>query len=348
MKTILKVCVLALGVTGCAVRGPSPVVSAKGIEAPTGSGGTTEVFRQAFDEAYKNVNSPNSTLTAAHMVRVGAELQYQLCKDFFRSAGKDQQWLLFGKDFLAVAGTIATGVLGAASVASGNAANATAIAWTGLATAAGVSTINLYARNFLFSEENVGAVQKLTLDAVSAARSAALSEERLATYDFASGISALIDVQSQCEVQNILNLVRDSIGLARPYVVPDFNTAAGGMVLAKLSSLVNNGRPITSNQLQYLYWLLMLSPTDEERGKIYKELKSLFIPPTLANDTANPQFTALEYEIRKALGALPESVKDDIVKSVAAAKPQKGPYSLSSITLPAGSSSLGRIRVEVK
>lgn len=360
MKIMLKVCALALGVAGCGFEGPSPIVSASGMTAPAG-GGTTAIFRDAFDRSYRNWTDPTS---AAQMVRVGAELQYQLCRDFFRSSGKEQQWLLFGKDFLAVAGTLATGVLGAVSAASGGVGNATAIAWTGLGTAAGVSTINLYARNFLFSEDNVGAVQTLTLDAVSAARNAAISEDRLAKYDFATGISALIDVQAQCEVQNILTLVRKSLGIARPYAVPDFNTAAGSTVQARIGQLVNNGFAISPDQLQALYWLLMLSPTDAEKVALNNSLSSLYIRPTLADGSVNQLFTGMENEIRKALAGLQTSspsVVEQIVKNVQEArKPSTTPAAapgaasatrlrLPSLQMPAGSSSsaLGRIRVEV-
>ncbi len=358
MKIMLKACALALGVTGCGFEGPSPIVSASGMTAPAGAG-TTAIFRSAFDASYAN---PTDSQAAARMVKVGAELQYQLCRDFFRSAGKEQQWLLFGKDFLAVAGTLTTGILGAVSVASGGAGNATAIAWTGLGTAAGVSTINLYARNFLFSEDNVGAVQKLTLDAVSTARTAAFSEERLASYDFASGISALIDIQAQCEVQNILNLVRDAIGIARPYSVPDINTAAGSTVQARIGQLVNNGNAISSQQLQALYWLLMLSPTDAEKADLNRSLSTLVTPPTVGGAT-NQLFTGRESEIRKALAGLQTSspaVVAQIEKNVADARKAPVPVAAapvvaaaSRVRLPplqmpaAGPSSLGRIRVEV-
>jgi hypothetical protein len=365
MKTIVKGCVLALAVAGCGFEGPSPIVSASGMTAPAGAG-TTAIFRGAFDASYANSTDSQA---AARMVKVGAELSYQLCRDFFRSSGKEQQWLLFGKDFLAVAGTLTTGILGAVAVASGGAGNATAIAWTGLGTAAGVSTINLYARNFLFSEDNVGAVQTLTLDAVSAARSAAISDERLARYDFASGVSALIDVQAQCEVQNILTLVRKSLGLARPYAVSEIGAAAGSTVQARIGDLVNNRTAITTQQLQALYWLLMLSPTDAEKAELNKSLSSLFVAPTLTNGATNQSFTGMESEIRKALAVLQTNtpgVVDQIVKNVADARKagSSGPAAapgppgapgaaaasrlhLPPLQMPTGSSSLGPIRVEV-
>ena len=322
MKTMLKLCALSLSVVGCASQGPDQIVSARGREPLTG-GGTVEVFRQAFEASYKNATTPNAPpdpRLAAYMVRVGSELQYQLCKDFFRGAGKEQQWLLFGKDFLAVAGTIATGVLGAVSAASGGTGNATAIAWTGLGTAGGVSAINLYARNFLFSEENVGAVQKLTLDAVATARTAALSEERLTAYDFSSGISALIDVQAQCEVHNILNLVRESIGVARPYAVQDIETAADALVQSAISDLVNKGYPISYEQLRALYWLLMVPSNNDQKNELYNLLSALAVPPRLANNTVNQAFTGLEGRLKGILASLKASVSQQIRSEIEAAK----------------------------
>lgn len=352
MKIMLKIYALALGVTGCGFEGPSPIVSATGLPGQT-IGGSTELFRKAFDESYKSAltSTPDPKL-AANMVKIGAELQYQLCRDFFRGAGKEQQWLLFGKDFLAVAGTITTGVLGAVSVAAGGVGNATAIAWVGLGTAAGVSGINLYARNFLFSEDNVGAVSTLTLEALNAARQTALSEERMAAYDFSSAISTLIDIQSQCEVQNILNLVRKSLGVARPYAVPDFATAVGGVAVAKVSELVNGGFPVTSDQLRDLYWLLMLAPTENETIALRKKLSALKTPPT---GNSNDAFSGRTEDVKQALRGLPASLIDEFVKSVQKARepapsgaPAAAPLRLMPLPPLPKSSPLGRIRIDVK
>ena len=65
--------------------------------------------------------------------------------------------------------------------------------------------------NFLFSEDNVEAVQDLTLFVRSALRVTPLVLERRTAYTFTSAISTIMDVQSICEVQHILNLSRDAI-----------------------------------------------------------------------------------------------------------------------------------------
>jgi hypothetical protein len=117
---------------------------------------------------------------------------------------------------IGVVGTIATGVLGATH------ASPAATAWLGLGSAAALSTISIYARNFLFSEDNVQAVQNLTLTAMSAATDAALSPKRN-PYDFLTAVQAIMDVQSVCEVQNILSLVRQSLNAAQPTASPSFS-----------------------------------------------------------------------------------------------------------------------------
>lgn len=218
MKAGIVASMLMLVVTGCVTSGPGLIVSPTGTTA-TGSGGTVSAFAEAYRQSAATVvpapngaapDSSSAADKAYTMVKIGTELQYQLCADFFRTAGKEQQWLLFAKDALATIGTVTTGILGASG------GSASAIAWVGLSTGAGITGINLYARNFLFSEDNVQAVQDMTLKAVSAARTAAISEDLKGSYNFASAVSALMDVQAVCEVQNILVMVRKSISTAKP------------------------------------------------------------------------------------------------------------------------------------
>ena len=113
---------LSMTVAGCAVHGPNQVVTPTG-PVDSASSGTVAAFKSAYDKAVQS----DSASDAYQMVRVGSELEYQLCSSFFRSAGKEQQWLLFGKDALATIGTLTAGVLGAASASS------TSIAWVAIA-----------------------------------------------------------------------------------------------------------------------------------------------------------------------------------------------------------------------
>ncbi|MBN9091420.1 MAG: hypothetical protein J0J01_31260 [Reyranella sp.] len=361
MNPILRACALALGLSGCSLMGPSYLVNPNGLSR--GVAGGTDGTVYVFGRAFKDSRDDHLNITkAADMVKVGVELEYQLCADFFRTGGKDQQWLLFGKDFLAVAGTLTTGILGAVGAATGG-ANASAIAWTGLAAAGGVSFINLYARNFLFSEDNIQAVQDLTLKAVDAARREALSDARLATYSFATAITALTDVQSQCEVQNILVLVRKSLNLARPYSVPDIGTATTQSVQASLGGWINGGVPVTDAELQALYWLFRFrpEPTAQQKTEIYNQLGALFIPP-LKNNGENPEFFNKAYNLRSILGALPLATAQEIetriqaVVTASAGSRQGGPVPPSFVRqtfgpLPPAKNTVttfGRISVDIR
>jgi hypothetical protein len=137
----------------------------------------------------------------------GASLSYQLCSSFFKTAGTEQQWLLFSRDVIAVIGTLTTGILGATH------ASPAATAWVGIGSGAALSGISIYARNFLFSEDNVQAVQDLTLKAMAAQTAATLklAKEKGNDYSFFDSVRDIMNIQAVCEVQNILSLVRNSI-----------------------------------------------------------------------------------------------------------------------------------------
>ena len=187
MKSALLIGVAALSLAGCALRGPGSIVGPSG---PSQVGtGTIDLFANSYTAAATVASSGEDESVAAYrMVSIGSELQYQLCLDFFRTAGKEQQWLLFGKDFLGTAGTIAAGILGASG------GSGAAIAWVGLSAGAGVAGINIYERNFLFSENNVQAVQDLTLKAVSVVRQQVLAEDRRSAYTSIRALTALANV----------------------------------------------------------------------------------------------------------------------------------------------------------
>ena len=302
-----------MALSACAARGPDTIVSSSGPTAAVG-GGTVGLFADAYEKSLKA--APDSDL-AFKMVSAGTQLQYQLCYDFFKNAGKEQQWLLFSKDFLATAGTIIAGVLGA-SGGSGS-----AIAWVGLSAGAGVSAINIYERNFLFSEDNVKAVQDLAMKAVDAARQEVLSDSRRNSYDFASGVSALMDVQQVCEVQNILALVRKSISSADPVAkTKDFvNSFVPDYVKANLGQFLQNGPAVTDDQLTALYWLYAATKTAPDKKQIALLLRGLAVSPLNDDGTDNPTFGERATRVKGALAGLPASVKDQLeaaIKTLAA------------------------------
>lgn len=338
---------LALALSGCAAIGPRAVVSPQGATSSANTG-TIKIFSDRYGISQAKPFDPEE---AAKMVAVGTELEYQLCADFFRTAGQGQQWLLFGKDFLTLAGTITTGVLGVVSAASG-VPNATAIAWAGLSAASGVALLSTVQRSFLFSEDNVQAVQDLTLKAVSVARAQALSPERMASYTFASGVSALVDVQSQCEVQNILVLVRQSIGAANP--VPDIGAGVNTteIVKARIGGYLFSGTPISDQQLQALYWLFAYfpAPTEEQiKTKIYPPLSVLNVAPVDADGKLNSGFT-FRPQVTAALATLPPAVVAQIranIKELDVVGLGAGPSRFGQLS-STGGTNFGRIGVTIR
>lgn len=203
---------LVLGsLVACTANRPKIVVDENGPQYLNGSG-SFAVFQQHYQNLYELQIAANSDPTkirasAVTLVKEGTSLSYQLCASFFKSAGTEQQYLLFGRDLIGVAGTLATGILGATHASPG------AIGAVGIGSGAALSGIAIYARNFLFSEDNVQAVQNLTLGAMGAATTSALQRT---DYDFFTAVQAIMDVQSVCEVQSILSLVRQSINQAQP------------------------------------------------------------------------------------------------------------------------------------
>jgi hypothetical protein len=213
----------ALLLSSCTANQPKIVVDEAGLKNTTNSGSFAalnakyEALRKATSEGKATLDNNTPIAAAAYdLVKAGTSVAYQQCSTFFKTAGTEQQYLLFSRDVIGVVGTIATGVLGATH------ASPAATAWLGLGSAAALSTISIYARNFLFSEDNVQAVQNLTLTAMSAATDAALSPKRN-PYDFLTAVQAIMDVQSVCEVQNILSLVRQSLNAAQPTASPSFS-----------------------------------------------------------------------------------------------------------------------------
>jgi hypothetical protein len=112
---------------------------------------------------------------------------------------------------IGVLGTFATGVLAATH------SSPAATAGVGIGSGALLSGISAYSRNFLFSEDNVQAVQDLTLKAMTAQTTASLARAKAAAdYSFFDAVKDIMDIQAICEVQKILSLVRNSIGQAEP------------------------------------------------------------------------------------------------------------------------------------
>jgi len=228
---------------GCAAYAPKIVLDQNGVaNQRTSTSSSINVFNTQFQSLYERtlpisrsdslVESSVATKPASivdtnpkpsaeelrQLTRNGASLAYQFCSSFFKRAGTEQQYLLFSRDVIGVLGTLATGVLGATR------GSPAATAWVGIGSGAALSGISIYSRNFLFSEDNVQSVQDLTLKAMTAQTDASLQRAALnQNYALLDSVQDIMDIQSVCEVQKILSLVKQSIGQAQPQAVESAN-----------------------------------------------------------------------------------------------------------------------------
>lgn len=281
----IRLMLLAL-LGGCATRTPTPLVTASGYQGPASPSveSTFYLFKQAFEASACASALPASAVSgttslpkascanapqtapaaeaelATRMLRIGGDLEFQLCSEFFANGGQEQQHLLFAKDLLTLVGTITSGVLGATR------SSPTTVAAVGLGSAIAISSINAYQRNFLFSEDNIQAVQTLTLNAVDVARNGATA------VDFSDGVSKLMQVQAVCQPQKILALVRDAIKAGKPELtgtVDAFRT----LKEVEIGKITNGGVALNDQQLQALYWYFIgttKTPAINLSGKLYQ------------------------------------------------------------------------------
>jgi hypothetical protein len=210
---MLMLCCLSLPMlSGCSAYAPRVVVTEAGVQnSNTTQASTINLFNEHYNQLYEQELSTAQEnirpVKAIDLTAEGASLSYQFCSSFFKRAGTEQQYLLFSRDVIGVIGTLATGVLGATH------ASPAATASVGITSGALLSGISAYSRNFLFSEDNVQAVQDLTLRAMASQTAATLARARGLdpNYQLHDAVKDIMDIQAICEVQNILSLVGNSI-----------------------------------------------------------------------------------------------------------------------------------------
>lgn len=359
MKSLAVASLAALTLSGCTVE-PGLVVNEHGpiSAAPASELSSLGIFKSRYERL---VEDQASSEKAFAVVEAGTQLEYQLCSSFFRSAGLQQQELLFSKELITFIATAATGVLGAAR------ASPSAIAWIGLGGASAVTGANIYTRNYLFSEDNVEAVQDLTLRAVGAARDAALAEDRRDSYNYSSAISTVMDVQSVCEVQHIINLARDAIKNGNIIVSSHdskSNTAANTL-RDRLGIMTKGGAALTDDELIALYGVFSSSrppATGSDRKIAAAALSALTPPPLLQNGDVNPAFKQAS-QVTNLLASFPAdlvaqlqaAVEKNLSGAPGAPKPLAVPFRLSApigdaLLPPLSRSGLppGRISVRVR
>jgi len=275
------------------MRGPQPVFSKNGPVKIDGSDGLATKFAQSASIAYKAsmpasapsaassppVALPTEAQAARTMMNDGFALIYATCSEFFDSGGQTQKWLIFARDVVGAAGTLATSVL--ALTHAGSAATA----GTALGTGALFSAVDIYTKDFLFSAENISSVETLTLNAL-AKHSSSVPVGDWLTYNDAS--IAILDNQKLCTVSKIASMAKDAIRNGKPNAsTSDGDTTGNDNVKKSGDSGIVDGinrllQPVSdtkkSEQVAAVYWLLYANPDSQpERSAVCNALA--FVPP---------------------------------------------------------------------
>lgn len=214
MKISDALVVLLLGLAGC--HGLAPAQEALDPSGPVSlrNGDNTGQFR-IFEISYKRAwddqvlisngeAAANAPAHARQMAIDGISLADANCKKFFDTAGENQTDILFGRDVVGAAGTLATGVI--ALAAHGNAATAAVV---GLTSATLYSGIDIYTKNFLFGSDNIEHVRTLIANALAEHTKAAFASP--APWTFGDAVDAIQDHQNICRPAHIRALVLDAI-----------------------------------------------------------------------------------------------------------------------------------------
>lgn len=305
---------MALILTGCATTsGPDPILGPKGPLQSSNNNNLINKFKVYAEASYANPGDPAS---ARAMAQTGFALIYANCSEFFLGAGETQKWLYVTKDSIGLLGTVASGVI---ALHNGNATKAGAIA---LGTSAAFSGIDIYAKNFLFSAENISAVRALTAKALVAHSDAVLISGPM-TYESAS--VALLDNQQFCSPMSITALVREAIQKGEIVASQDptetqvtIQKPQDLLALRALGSELNP--PIVSmDQAGALWWLFMESSDDKER-KEYIKPKLASLKTAVLDDELKISPSIAQDKIFEALQRLSPSTQQFLSNTVASTK----------------------------
>jgi hypothetical protein len=173
-----------------------------------------------------------ASIDARQMTVDGFNLVHDYCAEFFRTSGRNQQWLNVAKDLTTVIGTAATGILALSSPANATAAGAVA-----LGTATAYNGVDLYTRNFLFGADNIESVRVLTMNALAAHKSFVLPSPDLTTWTFGGAAEAINDHQAICTTASIRALVVAAINSGTVTAYPPAGSAPGNPAAASINAI---------------------------------------------------------------------------------------------------------------
>lgn len=233
-------------------------------------------FLGAEHDALPTAGAAPDNIRSRLMLSKGFSLIKIVCQHYFSEAGDAQSGLNTGHDV-----TVATATFVAAAMGL-NPRNAKPLAALPILTGGIYSGMDVYARNYLYSAENISAVGKLVSAALDKHRDESLAQvEALVqaghTLDYNGVVSILQENQDYCRPINILPLVRDAIANGKleasssfkPPAPADKRTAAeqaaDAVLFKEIGTLFSLQGPISSDQALGYYWLYLHDSTATER-----------------------------------------------------------------------------------
>lgn len=167
-------------------------------------------YRTAFYAEKNAASAEVQKATAGTMLKSGYAVVYQNCNEWFNNSGDRQKWIVYGREMFDLAGATAMGILG-----SSQSPDATGV--VGLIVGTTDQSVDLYARHFLFGQENIGAVRTMALKAVAESGDTNVKRfQALPGGSFSDAFVYLLEIQDTCGFPNLRRLVTESIRKSTP------------------------------------------------------------------------------------------------------------------------------------
>lgn len=323
MRKIPTVAIIApifFTLAGCnTMSGPKRIVTSEG---PVDQRPTRGIYKQFIDSESAAFSAPSDEAKANKMLADGLSLIYVSCSDFFWSAGTTQKWVIVSRDSVGALGTLATSVL------TLHERSKNAVSNVALGTAAAFTGLDIYAKNFLFSAENIESVRTLVTNALTVHSSAALTS---GSQTYRSAMGHLEDNQNICSSMQMTSLVRDAImkgtvkattaegsGISKATQLQDER------VFQRLGALLNPPGTLSKQQTGMLWWLFRdTSSAAQKKDVIFPALSGL-PSESIPLDATGKFLDSWKFsdQVRSLLDQLSDLTKKSFQASIAAANTQ--------------------------
>jgi hypothetical protein len=317
VSSIALLSVVALTLGGCA--SPRIVMTSEGqpttdrmgnslVDAEHKFKGSFEVLHAAYEKAYTrqlavakdpSKAKPEDAVLYQGLALHGMTAVYGNCSDFFLDAGEHEKYIGFTRDAVAVAGSLAAGIMALSSASS------SAVATVALTTGTLYSSLDVYTKNFLFGAENIDSVRALIMNVLDVHQKAVL--EDTAPWTFDNAVKVILDHQDLCRPSAIVNYVRAAIknghlDASKPSAETESAIAAQDQLVKLMVARdvgFDQGTVDDLDLFALLYWQYADTPTADEipfiRTTLVDKLpdgKGPFIRDPAAKDIKdNPKWT---------------------------------------------------------